>query len=375
MARDINLNFGDEDSHQEPKQDYQEIESLQGQPVEVQLTKEEQEQIDSFSKKIDLKDTNAILNYGVGAQKQIASFSDRTLENIKTKDLGEVGNLLSSVVNELRGFDKSEGEKGLFGFLKRGANKALDIKTKYDSTEHNVKTISKALNDHQVVLMKDVAKLDEMYELNESYFKELSMYILAGRKKLEESYNVELPQALAKAEQSGLPQDAQKVNDLQQAINRFEKKIHDLELTRMVSLQMAPQIRMIQASNSVMIEKIQSTIVNTIPLWKTQMSLALSATHTGQAAKAQKEVADFTNELLRKNADDLKMASVETARQSERGIVDIDTVKHINDQLISALVEVQDIQKQGHSQRQQASEELQKLEQELKQRLLDIAQN
>lgn len=366
MSRHITLQF-DGDNDEDKAYENAKV-------TEIKLSADELEQVETFSKQIDLKDSNAVLNYGVGAQKQIAAFSDRTLESIRTKDLGEVGNLLSSVVNELKGFDLDEKESGFFSFFKKNANKVLDIKTKYDLAEQNIRTISKSLNDHQITLMKDVAKLDEMYELNESYFKELSMYILAGRKKIDEVYQVDLPQALSQAQESGLAEDAQKANDLQQSITRFEKKIHDLELTRTLSLQMAPQIRMIQASNTVMIEKIQSTIVNTIPLWKTQMSLALASLHTGQAGKAQKEVTDFTNKLLQKNADDLKMATVEAAKQSERGIVDIETVKHINEQLISALVDVQEIQEQGRAQRQEASSELLKLEQDLRQHLLNIAQ-
>lgn len=343
-------------------------------PLEITLSEDEQRQVEEFSKTINLRDTNAILQYGVGAQSQIAQFSDKTLASVRTKDLGEVGDLLTNVVTELKNFDAEEENKGIFSIFKKGANKALALKTKYDKTESNIEVISRALNDHQVELMKDVAKLDEMYELNASYFKELSMYILAGKKRLEEIQTTELVELQNKAAQSQLAQDIQEANDLASAMNRFEKKIHDLELTRAVSLQMAPQIRMIQASDSVMIEKIQSTIVNTIPLWKTQMSLALAALHTGQAAQAQKEVADFTNQLLKKNADNLHMATVETARQAERGIIDVDTLRHTNEQLVAALTEVKEIQTQGRKTRQEASHELQRLEQELKQNLLNIAQ-
>lgn len=381
MDREINLTFGNEDNTDKPTELQDQIELADNslrkdtpKSMEVQLSPEEQEQVLEFAKKIDLRDTNNILQYGVGAQSQIANFSDKTLASVRTKDLGEVGDLLSNVVTELKNFDTEEEDKGILGFFKRGTNKALALKTRYDKTETNIEAISAALNEHQIQLMKDVAKLDEMYEINESYFKELSMYILAGKKRLDEAYANELPVLQKKAADSNLAQDAQAVNDFQAALTRFEKKIHDLELTRMVSLQMAPQIRMIQASDSVMIEKIQSTIVNTIPLWKTQMSLALSALHTGQAAKAQKEVTDFTNELMKKNADDLAMATVETAKASERGVVDIETLQHTNEQLINALNEVRDIQIEGHKQRQQASAELMRLEGELKKSLLDIAQ-
>lgn len=378
MDREINLTFGNDAAPALDNANKIEIAdtSLRDnspKSMEIQLSPEEQTQIVEFAKKIDLHDTNSILQYGVGAQSQIANFSDKTLASVRTKDLGEVGNLLSGVVTELKNFDTEEDDKGIFGFFKRGANKALALKARYDKTETNIEAISSALNEHQIQLMKDVAKLDEMYELNESYFKELSMYILAGKKRLDEAYANELPALQNKAKESNLAQDAQAVNDFQASLTRFEKKIHDLELTRMVSLQMAPQIRMIQASDTVMIEKIQSTIVNTIPLWKTQMSLALAALHTGQAAKAQKEVTDFTNDLMKKNAEDLAMATVETARASERGIIDIETVRHTNEQLIGALNEVRDIQIEGHKKREEASKELLRLEAELKQNLLDIA--
>ena len=320
---------------------------------------------------IDLDNSNAILQYGVGTQKKMADFSETALKNVRTKDLGEVGDLLSGVVTELKSFDAEE-EKGFLGFFKKQSNKITAMKAKYDKTEVNVNKICDVLEGHQVQLMKDVAILDKMYELNLTYFKELTMYILAGKKKLEEVQEGQLKELLTKAQASGLAEDAQAARDLEAMCGRFEKKVHDLELTRMISIQTAPQIRLVQNNDTVMVEKIQSTIVNTIPLWKSQMVLALGVAHSAQAAAAQREVTDMTNELLKKNADTLKMATLETARESERGIVDMETLKATNESLISTLDEVMQIQQEGRQKRQEAEAEMQRLENELKQKLLQV---
>lgn len=376
MDREIKLTLGEENPTKSniPNLDELQKETLEGKE-EINLTEDEKRQIDEFAKQIDLTNSNLILQYGAGAQKNIADFSEKTLESVQSKDLGEIGNLLSSVVNELKNFNIDENENGIKKFFKKSSNKLTSIKTKYSSIESNVDAIIKTLDNHQIQLLKDIAVLDQMYDLNESYYKELSMYILAGSKKLEESYNKELPKLMEKAKNSNLPTDAQKIQDFQSSLNRFDKKLHDLDLTRTISLQMAPQIRMVQSSNTVMVEKIQSTIVNTIPLWKSQMVISLGASHSLQAAKTQKEVTDFTNDLLRQNADALNMATVESAKASERSIVDIDTIKHTNEQLISALREVKQIQKDGMEQRKLASSELIKIEKELKESLMDIARN
>lgn len=339
---------------------------------ESTLTAEEKRMVDDFASKIQLDNSAMILQYGSGAQKKIADFSETALDNVRTKDLGEVGEMLSSVVTELKSFDVDENEKGLFGFFKRSSNKIVAMKAKYDKAEANVDKICTALENHQIQLLKDIAMLDKMYELNKVYFKELSMYILAGKKKLQEVQQTELPALQEKASQSGLPEDAQAVNDLSGLCNRFEKKLHDLELTRMISIQMAPQIRLVQGNDTLMTDKIQSTLVNTIPLWKSQMVLALGVAHSQQAAQAQHEVSNMTNELLRKNADTLKMATIETAKESERGIVDIETLKHTNESLISTLDEVLRIQEEGRQKRQEAEAELGRIEGELKQKLLQI---
>ena len=336
------------------------------------LTAEEKRMVDDFASKIQLDNSAMILQYGSGAQKKIADFSETALDNVRTKDLGEVGEMLSSVVTELKSFDVDENEKGLFGFFKRSSNKIVAMKAKYDKAEANVDKICTALENHQIQLLKDIAMLDKMYELNKVYFKELSMYILAGKKKLQEVQQTELPALQEKASQSGLPEDAQAVNDLSGLCNRFEKKLHDLELTRMISIQMAPQIRLVQGNDTLMTDKIQSTLVNTIPLWKSQMVLALGVAHSQQAAQAQHEVSNMTNELLRKNADTLKMATIETAKESERGIVDIETLKRTNESLISTLDEVLRIQEEGRQKRQEAEAELGRIEGELKQKLLQI---
>ena len=337
------------------------------------LNDDERKMVDNFVKQIDLTNNNMILQYGAGAQKKMADFSEAALENVKTKDLGEVGDMLSSVVTELKSFDAAEEqEKGFFGFFKKNANKLDTMKNKYDKAEENVTKIVKALQNHQVVLMKDIAMLDKMYELNKTYFKELSMYILAGKKRLAEVRATELAQASAKAKASDLPEDAQAAKDLEEMCNHFEKKIHDLELTRMIAIQTAPQIRLVQSSNTVMIEKIQSTVVNTIPLWKSQMVIALGVEHANQAARAQREVTDMTNELLRKNAAALKTATVEAAKESERGIVDLDTLKTTNQALISTFDEVMKIQEDGRAKRREAEGELARMELELKNKLLEI---
>lgn len=335
------------------------------------LTEEERKMAEQFAGQIDLTNSTMILQYGAGTQKKMADFSETALDNVRTKDLGEVGNLLGSVVQELKDFDEEE-EKGFFGIFKKQANKLQSLKTKYASAEANVNQICKVLEGHQVQLMKDIAVLDKMYELNLTYFKELTMYILAGKKKLREVQETELADMRMKAQRSGLAEDAQAARDLEAMCQRFEKKIHDLELTRMVSIQTAPQIRLVQNNDTIMAEKIQSTVVNTIPLWKSQMVLALGVAHSRQAAEAQREVTDMTNELLKKNAETLKMATVETAKESERGIVDMETLKTTNESLISTLDEVMQIQAEGRQKRQEAEVEIRKMEQELKEKLLQI---
>lgn len=336
------------------------------------LSPEEKKIVDDFAKQIDLNKSNQILQYGVGAQKKIADFSEAALNNVKTKDLGEIGEMLSGVVTELKSFDVEEEEKGFMGFFKKSSNKLTAMKVKYDKAEVNINKICEALEANQIQLLKDIAMLDKMYDLNKTYFKELSMYILAGKKKLAQVQNEELPALLEKSSASGLPEDAQAFNDLSSILNRFEKKIHDLELTRMISIQMAPQIRLVQGNDTIMAEKIQSTIVNTIPLWKSQMVLALGVTHSAQAAKAQREVTDMTNKLLRKNAETLKTATIETAKESERGIVDVETLRITNESLISTLDEVMRIQTDGRQKRKEAEVELHRIEEELKTKLLGM---
>lgn len=352
----------------------EEVAEQKGQIVEeMQLSLEEQKMVDEFASKIELSNSNMILQYGAGAQKKIADFSETALNNVKTKDLGEIGTMLSDVVLELKGFDLNEEEKGGFlGFFKKSSNKLSSMKAKYEKAEVNVTKICQVLESHQVLLLKDVAMLDKMYELNKTYFKELSMYIIAGKKKLHQVQTVELPALMEKATRTGLPEDAQAANDLASLCNRFEKKIHDLELTRMISIQMAPQIRLVQGNDTLMSEKIQSTIVNTIPLWKSQMVLAMGITHSQQAAKAQREVTDMTNELLKKNAQALKLSTIETAKESERGIVDIETLKMTNESLISTLDEVLRIQTEGRQKRREAEAELNRIETELKNKLLTM---
>ncbi len=346
-------------------------------PVEPQLddsilSEDERKMVDDFSKQIDLHDSNGILQYGVGTQKKMADFSENALKSVKTKDLGEVGNMITDLVTELKSFDVEEEEKGFLGLFKKTGNKLTAMKAKYDKAEDNVGKICEVLEGHQMQLMKDVAVLDKMYELNLTYFKELSMYILAGKKRLEEVRATELAQLVEKAQKSNLPEDAQAAKDMESLCERFEKKIHDLELTRMIALQTAPQIRLVQSSDTMMIEKIQSTVVNTIPLWKSQMVIALGVEHSNQAAKAQREVTDMTNQLLRKNAEALKMATVESAKASERGIVDLETLKTTNAALISTFDEVMKIQEDGRQKRCAAEEELNRMELELKNKLLEI---
>ncbi len=339
---------------------------------EQSLTEAERKVVDEFAEKIELSNSGVILQYGSAAQKKIADFSEQTLNSVRTKDLGEVGEMLSSVVTELKNFDVAEEEKGFLSIFKRTSNKITSMRAKYDKAEANIDKITTALEAHQVTLLKDIALLDQMYQLNQTYFKELSMYILAGKKKLAQVRDTELVQLMDKAKATGLPEDAQAANDLSGMCNRFEKKLHDLELTRMVSIQMGPQIRLVQGSDTLMTEKIQSTLVNTIPLWKSQMVLALGVNHSQQAAEAQRQVTDMTNALLKKNADTLKMATVATAKESERGIVDMETLRHTNESLISTLDEVLRIQDEGRQNRRAAEQELRKIEDELKTKLLDI---
>jgi len=339
---------------------------------ESSLSPDERRMVDDFAAKISLTDSNLVLQYGSGAQKKIADFSENTLNSVRTKDLGQVGEMLTGVVTELKGFEEDSEEKGFLGLFKKSGNKISTLRARYAKAETNIDQICKALESHQIQLLKDVAMLDKMYDLNKVYFKELSMYIIAGKKKLHQVEETELADLAARAKQSGLPEDAQSANDLAALCNRFEKKLHDLELTRMISIQMAPQIRLVQGSDTLMSEKIQSTLVNTIPLWKSQMVLALGVAHSEQAAKAQHDVTDMTNELLRKNAETLKMATISTAKESERGIVDLDTLKYTNESLISTLDEVVRIQEEGRQKRREAEGELSRIETELKQKLLDI---
>lgn len=336
------------------------------------LSPGEQEQVEAFVKQIDVTNSQLVLQYGASAQKKIADFSEAALGNVRSKDLGEIGNDLASVVTELKSIDEEEEEKGFLGFFKKNANKLANMKAKYAKAEENVDRICKVLEGHQIQLLKDAAMLDQMYELNLTYYKELSMYILAGKEKLEQVRTKELPELLARAELSGLPEDTQKAKDLAELCNRFEKKVYDLELTRTVAMQMAPQIRMIQSNDTAMSEKIQSTLVNTIPLWKSQMVLAIGVEHSAQAAKAQREVSDMTNALLKKNAETLKMATVETAKESERGIVDIETLRQTNETLISTLDEVMRIQEDGRTKRREAETELVQIEDAMRKKLLEM---
>jgi len=347
--------------------------ALEPQMDESVLSDEERAQAESFAEKIDLKDSQAVLSYGAATQQKMATFSEKTLQDVRTKDMGEVGDMVTNLINQLKNFDVDEKEKGLKALFKKSANKLETLKSKYSKVETNVETISKELEKHQITLMKDIDMLDKMYDLNLTYFKELTMYIIAGKKKLEEARNVELVALQKRAEETGLAEDAQKAKDFAAMCDRFEKKIYDLELTRTISLQTAPQIRMVQSSDTMMAEKIQSTLVNTIPLWKSQMVIAIGVEHSNQAARAQREVSDMTNELLKKNADKLKSATIESAKESERGIVDIETLKHTNETLISTLDEVLTIQTEGKAKRVEAEKELAEIEHQLKTKILEVA--
>ncbi len=367
------LVFGEVMEDRQPLVEAEETKELQETLDDKILSEEEKRQVEEFSRQIDLHNSTAILQYGVGTQKKMADFSGDALENVKTKDLGEVGEMLSGVVAQLRDFE--EDEKGFLGIFKKPVNKLENLKTKYNKAETNVNKICEALEGHQVLLLKDISILDKMYDLNLTYFKELTMYILAGKKKLQETRETELPQLVEKAQRSSLAEDAQAARDLEALCDRFEKKLHDLELTRMVSVQTAPQIRLVQSSDTMMVEKIQSTLVNTIPLWKSQMVLALGVGHAKQAAQAQREVSDMTNELLKKNAEVLKMAAVESAKESERGIIDMETLKTTNASLISTLDEVMKIQAEGREKRKAAEVEMKAMENELKEKLLEISRS
>lgn len=355
----------EETKPEEPKEDPNAID-------ESAFTEEERAQIEAFANQINVRDNNVILQYGSAAQKKLADFSEKALENVRTQDLGEVGDMLAGVVTELKDFDADEEPKGIFGFFKKSGDKLETLKAKYDKTEANVEKICEGLENHQVRLLKDTAVLDEMYKLNASYFKELSMYIAAGKKRVAQVRATDLVVLTRKAEMSNLPEDAQEAKDLASYCDRFEKKLHDLELSRMVALQTAPQLRLIQNNNTMMVEKIQSTLVNTIPLWKNQMVIALGLEHAAQAAKAQNAVSDMTNELLKRNAEKLHTATVTTARESQRGIVDMDTLKQTNAQLVQTLDEVLQIQADGRKKRLAAEAEMMKMEHELKNKLLEM---
>ena len=344
----------------------------QEEQIRAILTPEELRQVDAFSAQIDITNSQMVLQYGAGSQKKIADFSQTALNNVRTRDLGEIGTAISAVVTELKSVDE-EDDKGFFGLFKKGGNKLASMKAKYAKAETNVNEICEVLEGHQHQLLKDAAMLDQMYEMNLNYYKELSMYILAGRQKVNEVRNKELPALLERANMTGLAEDTQKARDMAEMCNRFEKKLHDLDLTRNVAMQMAPQIRLIQNNDTVMSEKIQSTLVNTIPLWKSQMVLAIGVDHSTQAAKAQREVTDMTNELLKKNAEALKIATIETARESERGIVDIETLQQTNQTLIATLDEVMAIQQEGRTRRSEAEVQLRQIEDEMRQKLLEMS--
>lgn len=336
------------------------------------LSDTEKKQVEAFAAKIDLYDSQSVLQYAAGTQKQIADFSEQALDNVKTKDFGEVGETLTRVIGELKNFDAQEEQKGIFGFFKKSANKVAALKTKYNKAETNIESICKVLEGHQIQLMKDSAMLDQMYKMNENYFKELTMYIIAGKRKLEYAKNAELPAMMTKAKATGLDEDLNAANDYASLIAHFEKKIYDLELTRAISMQTAPQIRLIQNNDVLMSEKIQSMLVNTVPLWKSQMVIALGIEHSNRAAQAQKAVTDMTNELLTRNAEQLKTATVETAKQMERGVVDVETLQHTNDLLISTIDEVMQIQEEGRQKREAAEGALLQMENDLKGKLLEI---
>lgn len=339
---------------------------------EIELTEEEKKMVDQFVDKIEISNSNSILQYGVGAQKKISDFSQAALNEVRTKDLGEIGDILSRVVFQLKNFEDGEEKKGVFGFFKKGKDKVTQMKINYENAENNIDEMCNILEHHQVQLLKDIAMLDRMYDINRTYFKELYMYILAGKKKLKKLEKEDIPRLKERAKETNNPQDAQELKDFVDLCNRFEKKLHDLELTKMISLQMAPQIRLIQNNDSLMAEKIQSTLINTIPLWKNQMVLSLGVAHATEAAKVQRQVTDMTNELLSKNADILKTSSIETAKESERGIVDIETLKATNESLISTLDEILNIQTEGRQKRREAEIELRNIENQLKEKLIDF---
>ena len=341
--------------------------------LEAQLSPEELKQVEDFSKQIDIANSAGVMNYGVGTQKKLADFSEKAIENVRTKDMGEVGDMIANLVTELKSFEIEEDEKGLKALFKKSTNKLEGLKAKYSKAETNVQTIANELEKHQVTLLKDVEVLDKMYDLNLNYYKELTMYILAGKKRLEEERNTTLVELQKKAEASGLPEDAEAAKDFANKCDRFEKKIYDLELTRTIAMQTGPQIRMVQSSDTTMAEKIQSTIVNTIPLWKNQMVIAMGIEHATQAARAEREVNDMTNKLLRKNADALKVATIESAKEAERGIVDIETLKHTNESLITTLDEVLKIQTEGKEKRREAEAELSQIENQLRDKLIEAA--
>ena len=358
----------------EKKEEPVKVEQPQPKEEAPALTPAEQQMVNEFAAKIDIENTNQILQYGAGTQKKMADFSDTALENVKMQDLGEIGDLITNVVGELRDFDAQDDGGRFFGFFKKQSSKIENLKNKYDKAEVSIEKITDSLQQHQVRLLKDSAMLDQMYEQTLNYFKELTMYILAGKKKLEETRNGKLAELKNKAMMSGLPEDAQAARDLDEKCNRFEKKLHDLELTRTIAMQTAPQIRLIQNNDTVMVEKIQTTIVNTIPLWKSQMVLALGIAHSAEATQAQRQVTDITNELLRKNAEMLHTATVEIAKESERGIVDLETLQKTNADLIQTLDDVMRIQMEGRQKRQAAESEMRRMEDELKRKLLEIRQ-
>lgn len=358
----------------EKKEEPVKVEQPQPKEEAPALTPAEQQMVNEFAAKIDIENTNQILQYGAGTQKKMADFSDTALENVKMQALGEIGDLITNVVGELRDFDAQDDGGRFFGFFKKQSSKIENLKNKYDKAEVSIEKITDSLQQHQVRLLKDSAMLDKMYEQNLNYFKELTMYILAGKKKLEETRNGKLEELKNKAMMSGLPEDAQAARDLDEKCNRFEKKLHDLELTRTIAMQTAPQIRLIQNNDTVMVEKIQTTIVNTIPLWKSQMVLALGIAHSAEATQAQRQVTDITNELLRKNAEMLHTATVEIAKESERGIVDLETLQKTNADLIQTLDDVMRIQMEGRQKRQAAESEMRRMEDELKRKLLEIRQ-
>lgn len=373
----LTLNFDGSAAAQEAAKLEEELKEAKEAPMErpelSKLSDTEQAAVKEFAKQIDVKNTNQVLSYGAAAQTNISEFSSGALNSVRTKDLGEVGSMLSSLVVELQGLNFPEEEKkGLRGIFKKASNNIAGLKAQYNKAEANVDKITEELEKHERVLLKDIAMMDKMYEMNQSYYKELTMYILAGKLRCEELRSKDLPELQKKAEESGLPEDAQAANDFANMVGRFEKRLHDLELTRIISLQMSPQIRLIQNNDSLMAEKIQTSIVNTIPLWKSQMVLALSMEHSRQAMEAQREVSNVTNELLRKNAEALKQGSIDVAKEAERGIVELDTLKYTNQHLISTLEEVRQIQEDGRKRRAEAELELGRIEGELKQKLLEI---